>query len=297
MLQAAVGDDGKSSRKETLKCEIDQALEKFTLTERIERKEALKVYFPAWNQIEIKTVEVTKWTAPRKPTPDEALAVLKDCAKDLSEAQRQDFSQQLFAAGYKVNRTEAKPPPASGSFGAVPESTAKKLGLKQPASVSPERVFVVLEETVDCLTKLSEAARTIVLRLYDGATMEKPPKEEDSALRAVIGRYLSGDPAVTPEKMREALSKARRRLGSSMQLPGALPALICERLKMNFDPAAIKALAERQGGGNFWRASEIGYWETYERLWTLKQLGFIEHSEFWDVCFARDVISILERNE
>lgn len=296
MLQAAVGDDGKSSRKETLKCEIDQALEKFTLTERIERKEALKVYFPAWNQIEIKTVEVTKWTAPRKPTPDEALAVLKECAKDLSEAQRQDFSQQLFAAGYKINKIEAKALAPPVSLGAMPESTAKKLGLKLPVSASPERVFVVLEETVDCLTKLSEAARTIVLRLYEGATMEKPPKEEDSALRAVIARYLSGDPAVTPEKMREALSKARRRLGSTMQLPGALPALMCERLKKNFEPASIVALADRQGG-SFFKDRKIAYWETYERLWTLKQLGFIGNSEFWDVCFARDVISILERNE
>ena len=301
MIQASWADDDGVSREETIRQELGRSLEEFPRSERSARLEALGVFFPSWGQTEVKVVEVE--APPRKPTPPEALEALVSAFPRLSERERQLFSKQLLEAGYKIERVEkaVETRPATEPMEFLPEPTTRKLGLKGQVRVYPTQVFQVLHELVDCVMAVAGSAQTVLQEIYRRAEKGSLLRDDAAQMRVALGRYLSGEPGGGLPQMQLAVGKIRVRLVGVWKLPGALPVRLCERLRP-CQPASIEAVLKREDEENGIVASmkdllkdrKVRCWERYRAIWDRHGLGQIQDSEFWDIEFAEDIISIVE---
>jgi hypothetical protein len=299
MIQASWADDSDIARLETVRQEVRRSLQDFGGSDRTERVEALKVYFPAWNEAETKVVQVEKEGPPRKLTPRELLEQVVAVFSTLAEKERTEFSQCLAQAGYAITREKevrGAAPPTPVAMDVLPEPIARKLGEKPPfppCRVYPTQIFNVFHELLDCVVTLADVAHKVMEEMYRRSKTESIVRRED--VRSPILRYLKGDPVASQEQMRNALRRIRVRLAAMLSMAGVLPAKMCNNLKV-VSPAEILKVVQREKSmlGSLVKDEKVACWERNVRHWEKKRLAEIQDSPYWDEDWAREVVLIVE---
>jgi len=295
MIQASWADDSDIARLETVRQELRRSLENFAGADRTERVEALKVYFPAWNEGEIRVVQVEKEGPPRKLAPRELLEQMTAIFPTLSEKERTEFSQRLSDAGYRITK-EKEVRTVAPPMDVLPEPIARKLGEKPPfppCRVYPTQVFNVFHELLDCVLTLADAAQKVLEEMYRRSKTESVLRRDD--VRPAILRYLKGDPSVSQDHLHSAVVKIRVRLAAMLSIAGELPAKMCSNLEV-VSPRKIREVVQRNKSllGGLMRDDKVLCWDLNERHWKTKGLGEIQDSPYWDEAWAREVVFIVE---
>jgi hypothetical protein len=248
------------------------------------------------DQPETKVIQVEREGPPRKLTPQELLDEMVKAFPKLTETQRQHFSARLAEAGYKVTKVvETERPAAPPQTIDLPEATVRKLGERGQIRVYPTQILNLFHELLDCTVTLAAAAQGVLKAMYRQGDVAHPPEmEEEQQLRSTIARYCKGEAGVTPEQMRLAVQKVRVRLATMLRIPGELPGKMCNRLRL-IHPESIRDTVRRQTRfGALLKDEKVSCWDTFEDRWNKLGLGQTQESVYWDVDFAKDVVTIAD---
>jgi len=225
LIQAGFTDEDAATRQAFLAEEVERALKPITPSRKRQYLEAVSNYFPAW-QPEVQKVE----PAPQ-PTLENVVGQLVAFAPEINDEMRMEIARQLIAA--KIIPETASPAPAAhyGEFW-------RKFGLeaeKPPHHERALRLLMALSEFFLALDQLSWALwRTI------GAKSAYRKEWEFSKL---AGPYLSGDPEVSTEQMRQLIERTRKLVAALSGAPGRAGSDVAAKHAGIFSPEVIEAAA------------------------------------------------------
>ena len=292
-IQTAWADDEIKVRRDTIEQELERALTRVSSHEREEKIIALRAHFPIPGGGDVRVIEVTKETAPRQVTLEEALELLVKAAPQMSPSQKRAYSERLASVGYPILERRSEPAPAtvSGGMERLPDALGRKLGLKSEAKVYPTQVFTVLHELVDCTLALSGAASTVVSEMRRRA--DEPPGNREEDLKVILAQYLTDQPGGSADRMRLVVSRTRKRLAGFLKVPAELPKVLCKTAK-NIDPDTIVDVITREEPGFMVNIHKM-YWERFVKIWKRDQWSSVDGSPIWEEQVAQSVLKTVEQ--
>lgn len=298
-IQTSWADDEFKVRQDMIEQELERELTRVSSHEREEKVAALRAHFPVPVGGEVRVIEVTKETAPRQVTVEEALDLLVKAAREMPESQRRTYAERLAGAGYRVLERRPEPvasapaQPAGGGMERIPDALGRKLGLKPDAKAYPTQIFNVLHELVDCVVTLSAAASQVLSDLRRRAG-ENPGNREEG-VRVVLAQYLTDQPGGSADRMRLAISQTRDRLSGFLCVPAQLPRDLCSRAT-TIDPETIVEVIKREKVAGILDNTYKIYWDRFTILWKRDQWASADGSPVWEKKAAQSVLKTVEQD-
>jgi hypothetical protein len=258
LLQVDCADQPLAKRQEFLAEEIERALKSVPEEKRAVFLDVLAERFPAWGAASAAYAPAASQPPTTAPTPDELVAQLARIVPELSHAARANYSRTLMEAGLLPKGQE-------GNGWVIPEELRKKLGLQPEQSVAPENVVQLFALLVFELLRLDTVAWETWGKLAPRSSLRKEFQAAGD-LKAIIDRFLRGDPEIKSQQAQQTLEKSRRLMAG---LLAAIPLAgkdFAEEYMVRLLPKNIEDVASSRGGGLFGDSMEKKCWIKYKEL-------------------------------
>ena len=300
-LQTSYADEDSTRRKDVLRREFREGFKNLPQSERKQKVEALKMYFPAGTEGVPKVVEIIREAPAREQTREELLKLLVAAGPPTGERQRNEFSEKLRQAGYGVEIEVPVPAPAPipvsasrplpGDSSGQAAEVAALLGVEKLSPEAVGRLQLVAFEALQQFLALHEVA-TEVRQFFEGLnpqSVREFGQNRPADLRAILADYVRGGGLRTADEAGRAIGKSRAQVDGFIHAPAKIRERIHREQSKFLAPSQIEEVVKK---GLF---HERNCWLRYADLW--KSNGYDTlglESDFWTKKFASFVLIALE---
>lgn len=262
MLQASFADDDATARREYLAEEIERNIREIPASRRKAHLEALSERFPEWGDASAEP------DADSGPEPEPAAgpsaatlaAQLVEMASALSEAEREDITNQLLSVGLAARVSSSAPAQESDE---VPVELQKKLALDPNQSLDRKRAIRLVAVLIDLVVTMDQVAWNVWKNLAPNSRVRRDPGPTGD-LRKLAGPFITGDPEVSTAQVTQLLDKTRQLIAGLLAAVGATGETFARQYLTRFSPRSIKEAADAEPG--FFIGPEQKCWRKYTEL-------------------------------
>ncbi len=252
LLLAAGADESAAQRDALIEDQVTRGLDTLPLAQRARSFERLKAHFPALSAAGYATTSAAA-TGPVPTEPAEVVAIVSDAWVRFSPEQREALREQLAGLGI------ADAPAEATDFSEV----KKVFALAPNDPLVPQRFSRLTITETDFLIKVDQLAWSV----WKQIAPQSPVKRENpyGDFRAMLRRYLKGDPEITDLHMAQQIERTRQ-LALSLMGALAIPArAFLKRYQNRYSPDAVMDTVKIEGGsgGMFSGPPEKKFWLKY----------------------------------
>lgn len=256
LLQASFADEDPVGRQRFIAEEIERALKGVPDSRKKTCLEALADRFPSWQTAATATVK----QEPAPPETAEMLIIkLVSAAADLPEQARRKIGDHLKEAGLAA----AEAPKAAAMDGEMPQDAMAKLFLEPGKPLDADRACRLLAALLEWMVLLEQPAWRLWREVNPTATLRREGIPGGD-LKAMIGKYLSGDTEVSTQQVVTVLQKSRRLIAGLMIALGSATRQYASHHHGQFSPETIKDVARTEK--KFAESVESACWRKYCEL-------------------------------
>ena len=262
MLQASFADDDAAARREYLAEEIERNIREIPASKRKAHLEALAERFPEWGGGSALLDEVAEpEPAPvAGPSPATLAAQLVEMAATLSEAEREDITNQLLSVGLAARVSSGA---AAQESDEVPTELQKKLALDPNQTLDRKRAIRLVAVLIDLVVTMDQVAWNVWKNLAPNSRVRRDPGPTGD-LRKLAGPFIVGDPEVSTAQVTQLLDKTRQLIAGLLAAVGATGEAFARQYLTRFSPRSIKEAADAEPG--FFIGPEQKCWRKYTEL-------------------------------
>jgi len=258
LLQGELADEAPDARKQAMMDEVASALTSVPLELRQTYLETVAGEFPL-PEIEVKESAAPGETpAPRLPDDPVILVEhLLSIVPGMAPEQLKELANRLLQSGLL-------PAPAADSSLKPPEELRKRLEKLAPGKpLDPTRALRML----DLLLELSSSLDQLVWQVWKTVAPKSvfhPEAGRFGDFRKCLAPYLTGDPEVSTEQVRQTVEKTRKLIAGLLAAMGTVGEAYSRRVLDRLSPEAIKKSAEAEPG--VFENIEKKCWRKYSAL-------------------------------
>lgn len=253
LIQADFADDDPGTRREQLAEAIELEVNRLVPEQREPFLEALVARFPSWTG---------RQAAPRAEVggsgvdahllddPGFLIRRLVELAGTLGPAQRRAIEDDLKSAG--LVRT------GGGSWSSeAGDDLRRKLGIKNQASIDPDRAISLLVLLSDFAEKLDQVIWKIWRRMD-----RRSEFRSSGPLVGTLGRFVSGDQDVARGQVSADLEKLRALTAALTTAAPRTGVSFAQNHVGRLSPSSIKQVTTTSK----WKDDRVAYWDKFEEL-------------------------------
>jgi len=263
MLQASFADDDAAARRDYLAEEIERNVREIPASRRKAHLEALAERFPEWGVVSGAEAEevVEPEPAPAAgPSPATLASQLVEMAATLSEAEREDITNQLLSVGLAARVSSGATTQESDE---VPPELQKKLGLDASQALDRKRAIRLVAVLIDLVVTMDQVAWNVWKNLAPNSRVRRDPGPTGD-LRKLAGPFITGDSEVSTAQVTQLLDKTRQLIAGLLAAVGATGEAFARQYLTRFSPRSIKEAADAEPG--FFIGPEQKCWRKYTEL-------------------------------
>jgi hypothetical protein len=244
LIQAGLVEEPEESRRAFLADEVERSLKAVPPSRKASFLESLERHFPAWLPEERKSEEK------REATLEELLSALSKVAGNWTEAERLEMGTRLAEA--KIIAESAKPAPAARY-----DELWRLFGRMDAATPHSERSLRLLALLAELFMALDQLSWTLWRSIG-----QKSAYKKEFDFGKLAGPYLTGDPEVSTDHMRQAIERTRRLIAALLGASGRAAAEFAVNYNRTFGPDTLEGAA-RQRKSTF-ESVEAASWREYK---------------------------------
>jgi hypothetical protein len=249
LLQASCANDDPKQRQSFLAEELDRALQPIAPSRRDAHLCAIEDFFPAWGG----QPAVANHDLPQGHTAEQLVDQLMESAAALNETERAMLAERLRPAGLVVKESRAVSPSASPDL-------QKSFAIADGKSLDVERVQKLLLGLSGVFLALDQLVWTLWRQLNSKTAYRK-----EGEFAKLAGVYLTGDPEVSTEQIRQPLERTRRLIAALMGAMGRSGANFAQRHSADVAPETIEKAARIEK--KTFESLEAASWRKYRELY------------------------------
>ncbi|HEY5707606.1 MAG TPA: hypothetical protein VIS96_18755 [Terrimicrobiaceae bacterium] len=238
LLQSSFADDPPETREQILNEELDQALKAVPIGKRKDCIEALADEFPAPELDELagKVGEL--------PEPPDDPAVLVERLLNLARSMAPEESEAIFRP---IQDSGLLPETRAGNL-EVPEELRKRMEKLAPGkSLDVGRALRLLDILIEVTGNLDQ----LVWQVWKNIAAKSVIQRETGAysdFRKTLAPYLSGDPELSTDQVKQIVNKTRKLVSGLMAAMGTVGEINASKYLDRLSPDAIRKIAEADSG-------------------------------------------------
>jgi hypothetical protein len=257
LVQASFADDSPEIRERTLHDEVEQALKTVALGQRKECIEALAMEFPVPESGKRNGVDGHK-TGPA--TVPEAPAVLVErligSMRAMPPEERESIVAQFVEAGLL--------PAGNGAAHDISEELRERLQKLAPGKrLDQARALRILDVLIEFVCSLDQ----LVWQVWKNIAPKSLIRHETGKhgdFRKTLGPYLTGDPEVSTEQIKQLVNKTRKLVAGLMAAMATVGEIQTRKFLDRLSPDAIRKQAEAEPG--VFESIEKKCWRKYSAV-------------------------------
>ena len=218
MLQASFADDDAAARRDYLAEEIERNVREIPASRRKAHLEALAERFPEWgvaSGAEEEEVVEPEPAPAAGPSPATLASQLVELAATLSEAEREDITNQLLSVGLAARVSSGATTQESDE---VRPELQKKLGLDASQALDRKRAIRLVAVLIDLVVTMVSRLN-VWKNLAPNSRVRRDPGPTGDLRKLAV--FITGDPEVSTAQVTQLLDKTRQLIAGLLAAVGA----------------------------------------------------------------------------
>jgi hypothetical protein len=271
LLQASFADESPETRARTLGDELEQALKSVTRGQRKEYMEALATEFPAPISGEQNGAAAGSQSAvtaePQAPTV--LVDRLVNAMQEMPQKERSQIVDRLVVTGFFPQSAAAK--------SEIPQELQERVQKLVPGrAVDNVRALRSLDILIDFVCGLDQLVWKVWKQIAPRSLIQHDSGKY-SDIRKTLGPYITGDPEVSTEQLKQMVGKTRKLVAGLMMAMGTIDEIQASFLE-RLSPDAIRKKAEADRG--VFESIEKKCWLKYTAVFSEKTRAGMEKEIF-----------------
>jgi hypothetical protein len=255
LIQAAGADEPADQRKDHIAALVQRSLQSVPAGQRALYLERLGAHFPVGQVVAAPQFISEAAPVSLPQTPDDIAALVSAAWGRFSPEQRRVLRERLTASGV----VEQSAPADATDFSEVKRSFM----LAPNDNVVALRVGRLALMGTDFVTKTDQLTWSTWKQVAPQTILKKDAALGD--LRALMRRYVKGDPEITDQQMAQQIDRTRHLVSSMLGALAVTSRGFVKRYQTRYSPDAVKDIVKMEGGlGAF--GNEGKYWRKYVEL-------------------------------
>ena len=241
LLQSSFADELPETREKVLAEELEQALKTVTLGKRKECIEALAHEFPVPEPVE--TARESAPAAEPAELPDDPAALVD---RLLSLVQTMT-PEEIAAISLRLQNSALAPAGRTRSI-EVPEELREHLKKLAPGrSLDETRALRILDVLIEFALNLDQLVWEVWKNVAAKSVIQREPGSSGN-LRKAVALYLTGDPEVSSDQIKQIIGKTRKLVSGLMAAMGTVGEIRSVKVLERLSPESIRKSAEADPG-------------------------------------------------